>query len=171
LTELGPENGTLTVHTKRTGAIAKAGHDLALEVTRWEATFDEGAMTLVADSRSLHVRHGRGGITPLGDDEKASIRQSIDDEVLKGTAIMFRSTSVDSDGERMVVHGELELSGHTRPIDFELRLDADGRLTGSATLKQTDWRMKPFTTLFGTLKVADHVEVEIDATLPRSTDG
>jgi polyisoprenoid-binding protein YceI len=65
------------------------------------------------------------------------------------------------------VHGELELSGHTRPVDFELRLGEDGRLTGSATIKQTDWRMKPFTTLFGTLKVADAVEVEIDATLPK----
>jgi hypothetical protein len=166
LTELGPENGTLTVHTKRSGAIAKAGHDLELEVTRWEAEFDEASMTLVADSRSLHVRHGHGGITPLGDEEKAAIRQSIDDEVLKGTAIMFRSTRVDADGDRLVVHGELELSGHTRPIDFELRLDG-GRLTGRATIKQTDWRMKPFTTLFGTLKVADAVEVEIDATLPK----
>jgi YceI-like domain len=166
LTELGPENGTLTVHTKRTGAIARAGHDLELEVTRWEATFEPAAMTLAADSRSLHVRHGRGGITPLGDEEKAAIRQSIDDEVLKGTAIMFRSTRVDTDGDRLIVHGELELSGHSRPVDFELRLD-DGRLTGRATIKQTDWRMKPFTTLFGTLKVADAVEVEIDATLPK----
>ena len=43
---------------------------------------------------------------------------------------------------------------------------ADGRLTGTATVKQTDWGMKPYTALFGTLKVADEVEVAIDAGLP-----
>ena len=32
-----------------------------------------------------------------------------------------------------------------------------------AAVKQTDWRIKPYSALFGTLKVADVVEVAIDA--------
>jgi len=47
-------------------------------------------------------------------------------------------------------------------------VDGD-HLTGSAQVKQTDWRMKPYSALFGTLKVADVVEVSIDATLPKGS--
>jgi hypothetical protein len=64
------------------------------------------------------------------------------------------------------VHGELELAGRRHPIDFALLAGDDGRLTGSAMVKQTDWGIKPFSALFGTLKVADVVEVAIDARVP-----
>jgi hypothetical protein len=164
---LGPENGTLTVRTGKGGAAAKAGHNLVLEVTRWEATLDDAAAELTADARSLRVRSGSGGISPLGDEEKAGIAQTIDEEVLKGTAIVFRSTSVRRDGDHYEVAGELELSGKRQPLGFSLDVAA-GHVTGSARVKQTDWGMKPYSALFGTLKVADEVEIAIDA---RSQDG
>jgi hypothetical protein len=157
----GPENATLTVRTKRTGAAAKAGHDLLFEVTSWSATLDQDAdpaLTLTADSGSLRVLEGSGGIQALGDDDKAGIEQTIEEEVLMGTPIEFRSTAVD--GERL--EGELELAGQRHPISFELAGDEDGRLTGSATLKQSDWGMKPYSALFGTLKVVDEVEVAFE---------
>jgi len=160
----GPENATLTVRTKRQGAASKAGHDLLIEVTSWSATLDEQAITLTADSSSLRVLEGTGGMVALGDDDKAGIAQTIDDEILKGTPIEFRSTSVEPG--LGTVTGELELAGRSRPITFELATAEDGRLTGTAIVKQTDWGMKPYTALFGTLKVADEVMVEIDARLP-----
>ena len=157
----GPENSTLTVKTKRTGAASKAGHDLLLEVTSWSAKLDQDAdpaLTLTADSGSLRVLEGSGGIQALGDDDKAGIEQTIEEEVLMGTPIEFRSTAVD--GRRL--EGELELAGQRHPISFELAGDEDGRLTGSATFKQSDWGMKPYSALFGTLKVADEVEVAFE---------
>jgi hypothetical protein len=160
---LGPQDGTLLVHTGKGGAAAKAGHELTIEVTRWRGTIDAGAMTLSADPRSLRVLTGTGGMSPLGDEEKQGITQTIDEEVLKGRAIEFRSTRVEQRGSRLEVSGELELATLKRPIDFALNLDDEGRLTGSAFVKQTDWKMKPFSALFGTLKVADVVEVSIDA--------
>jgi len=39
---LGPHNATLEVRTGRTGPAAKAGHDLVLHVTSWEATLEVG---------------------------------------------------------------------------------------------------------------------------------
>src|SRR4051794_37252269 len=137
-----------------------------MEVTRWQATLEAGestAMALTADARSLRVVKGTGGISPLGDEEKAGIAQTIDEDVLKGGTIAFRSTRVDADGDRLDVHGELDLLGVTRPIGFALGVADDGRLTGSAQVKQSDWGIKPFSALFGTLKVADVVEVTIDA--------
>jgi polyisoprenoid-binding protein YceI len=165
----------LSVKTKRTGAAAKAGHDLTIHVTAWEATLevgDEPAQTVVialdADAGSLRVREGTGGLQALGEDDKASIHKSIDDDVLRRQDIAFRSTEAQfhADGQRIAVQGELTLVGKTRPVAFELEIDPDGKLSGTAAIKQSDWGIKPYSTLFGALKVADQVELELQASLP-----
>jgi polyisoprenoid-binding protein YceI len=171
---LGPDDGTLSIHTGRTGAAAKAGHDLVIEVTAWEGTLRVGedpadaSVELEADATSLHVREGSGGLQSLGDDDKANIRTTIDDDVLEGRAIAFRSTAVTGADGQLTVEGELTLAGTTRPLAFDLAVDDDGRLSGAAVVKQTDWGMKPYSTLFGALRVADEVRVEVDAALPQS---
>jgi polyisoprenoid-binding protein YceI len=161
----GPDNARLTIKTGRKGAAAKAGHDLLIEVGSWEATLDpeaQPALTLTADSRSFRVLEGTGGVKGLDDDDKANIAKTIDDEVLKGCAIEFRSSQVDqrADGS-LSVSGELELGGRRRPVAFELA-DQDGRLAGGATVNQTDFGIKPYTALFGALKVADEVRIAVE---------
>ena len=160
------------MRTGRTGAAAKAGHDLLLHVTAWQATLEVGddpaqtSIALDADASSLRVVEGTGGMQALGDDDKANIQETIDEEVLKRQDIAFRSTAVrNGDGGRLGVEGELTLAGATRPIAFELTVGADGALSGSAVIKQTDWGITPYSTLFGALKVADAVEVAIEARL------
>ena len=167
---LGPRNGTLSVRTGRAGAAAKAGHDLLLHVTAWEATLELGErleLALDVDATSLRVREGTGGMVELGDEDHANIEQTIDEEVLKRLEIQFRSTSTSAaDGGRLGIEGELTLAGATRPLAFDLSLDGDGRLAGGAVLKQSDWGITPYSALFGALQVADELEVSIDATLP-----
>jgi polyisoprenoid-binding protein YceI len=163
---LGPHNGTLSVRTERTGAAAKAGHNLLIEVTAWEATLtvgDETSIELTADPASLRVREGTGGMQALGDDDRASIEQTIDDDVLKQKAISFRSTRVDTGagGSGLSVQGELTLFGAGRPLAFDLAIGDRGSLTGVAVVKQTDWGIKPYSGLFGALKVVDEVEVSV----------
>ncbi len=165
---LGPDDGTLSVRTGRTGTVAKAGHDLLLHVTAWSATLDLGdapALTLDANAASLRVREGTGGMKALDDDDLANIEQTIDDEVLLRRDIRFRSTAVERDGDALAVRGDLTLVSNTRPIAFDLTL-AGGRVKGTAVVKQTEWGMKPYSALFGALKVADEVRVEVDALLP-----
>ena len=171
---LGPENGTLTVRTGKAGAASKAGHNLRMEVTDWSATLDLGespALALTADSRSLRVVEATGGAMPVGDEEKAAIAQTIDEEVLEGTPIEFRSTGVAVDGERIQVDGQLNLFGSERPVAFALHLAEDGHLEGAARIKHSDWGVKPYSALFGTLKVADEVEVSVDAMTRSQNDG
>jgi YceI-like domain len=165
---LGPEDGILSVRTSRTGAVAKAGHDLHIHVTEWSATLDTDApsLTLDADATSLRVREGSGGMKPLDEDDLENIETTIDDEVLLRRDISFRSTRIDATDGGLRVQGDLTVVGETRPIAFDLAVG--DRITGVAVVKQTEWGMKPYTALFGALKVADEVRVEIDAKLPQS---
>jgi polyisoprenoid-binding protein YceI len=171
---LGPENGTLSVRTARSGAAARAGHDLMIEVGTWEGTLQlaqdpaASSVTLTADAGSMRVLDGTGGMTKLDEGDKTGITKTIDEDILKGTAIAFQSSAVraNADGQSFEVDGELELRGRRAPVSFALTLDDGGNLTGSATIKQTDWRIKPYSALFGTLKVADEVQIVVDAQVP-----
>ncbi|MGH2916330.1 MAG: YceI family protein [Steroidobacteraceae bacterium] len=170
--ELGPQDGSLSVNTARAGAASKAGHDLRIRVERWGATVQlaadraQSTLQLTADSSSLQVLEGTGGIKSLTDDDRRGIAQTITKEVLKGTEISFRSTAVrpDADGQYRVT-GDLQLAGGVSLVAFDLAIGDDGEVTGSAAVKQTDWGIKPYSALFGTLKVADEVRVSIDARL------
>jgi hypothetical protein len=162
---LGPDNATLSVHTRRGGAAAKAGHDLELHVARWEATLDldAGSAELTADGSSLRVEKGTGGMMELGDEDKENIHKTIDDEVLEKRNITFRSTRVEAAGDdHWRVDGDLTLAGGTQPISFDLSA-RDGAVQATATVTQTRWGMKPFSALFGTLKVLDEVEVRLQS--------
>ncbi len=172
--KLGPDNATLQVKTGREGKAASAGHDLVLDVTSWEATLDVGedpaqtSLELSADATSLRVREGSGGAKPLSDDDTSDIEKSIDDEVLKEEAIEFHSTEVEAsdDGDRLSVRGDLTMVGQSNPVDFELSVGSDGQLSGSASLKQSDWEIEQYSVMFGALKVADEVEVVVEGGLP-----
>ncbi len=170
---LGPDNATLLVRTERTGAAAKAGHDLVIHVTSWEAALEVGedpaktSIELTADATSLRVHEGTGGMQALGDDDLANIHKTIDDDVLKRRDIKFRSTGARSapEGSTLSVNGDLTLAGKSQPIEFDLAIGDDGALSASAVVKQTAWGIKPYSALFGTLKVEDDVEVVLDGHL------
>jgi polyisoprenoid-binding protein YceI len=165
--KLGPDNASLRVKVSREGVAAKMGHDLVLEVMRWEATVDMAGPTieLTADPRSLEVRDATGGVAPLTDRDRAEIRKNIDRNVLRSEPIAFRSTGARLSGERLLVEGKLTLAGRTAPVSAQLDV-ADGRVTGSIPLTQSAWGIKPYRGLMGALRVRDDVEVVIDARLP-----
>jgi len=168
---LGPDNATLAVRTARAGAAAKAGHDLLIHVTAWEATLvvaddpDASSMELTADAASLRVQEGTGGMQALGDEDLASIHQTIDEEVLRRQEISFRSTGVEADGDRLHARGDLTIVGNTQPTEFDLVSGDGGELSGSAVVTQTAFGMNPYSALFGALKVKDEVEVMLEGHL------
>ena len=153
------------MQTRRGGAAAKAGHDLDIEVTAWEATLEIGEdpsatrTELTADATSLRVRAGTGGMQALGDDDKDSIHQTIDDEVLKRQDIVFRSTRVQDTAAGLRMEGDLTLAGATQPITFDVTVGDDGALRATAVVTQSRWGMKPYSAMWGALKVLDDVEV------------
>ncbi len=172
--EFGPDTEHLVVKTYREGLAAKAGHDLIIDVRQWEATLEVGedlsqsSLQLHADARSLYPREGLRGIKPLTDKDRAEIRKNIDEKVLGGEPISFRSSAVEAaDGDgRLSVRGELTIHGQSRPASFELSVGPDGHVTGTAPLVQSEWGIKPYRGLMGALKVRDSLEVVFEGILP-----
>jgi polyisoprenoid-binding protein YceI len=171
---VGPDNAAVEIRTYREGVAAKVGHDLIIEVAEWEATLvladdpAQSTLALTADPRSLHVREGLRGLKPLSDKDRDEIRKNIDQKVLGGHPIAFRSSRLElaDDGRRLSVHGELTMAAATRPISAELDVAPDGRVTGTVALTQSEWGIKPYRGMMGALKVRDSVEVVLDARLP-----
>jgi hypothetical protein len=171
--ELGPDTANLVVKTYREGLAAKAGHDLIIDVQQWGATLEVGedlshlSLELLADSRSLYPREGLRGVKPLTDKDRDEVRKNIDEKVLGGEPISFRSSAVEAaGGGRLSVRGELTVRGRSRPAGFELTVGADGHVTGTARLVQSEWGIKPYRGLMGALRVRDSVEVVFDGVLP-----
>jgi len=171
--ELGPDSGGLEVKTYREGMAAKAGHDLSFDVRQWQATLEVGedvaqsSLELSADSHSLYPREGVGGVKALTDKDRDEIVKNIDDKVLGGEPISFRSSAVEAaDGGGLSVSGELTMNGQSGPATFELSEGSDGHVTGHASLVQSEWGIKPYKGLMGALKVRDSLEVVFEGTLP-----
>lgn len=166
--KLGPDNANLHVKTGRGGAAAKAGHDLTIDVTSWDATLtvgDSSSLELNADATSLEVVKGEGGLQALGDDDKVDIKKTIDKDILKKQGIEFRSSDVTTTDSGLKINGDLTVAGTSRPISFVVNVPDDVTLQASTTIAQTDWGIKPYSGLFGALKVNDDVEVVVDGKL------
>jgi hypothetical protein len=163
--ELGPDDGSLRVRTYREGVAARVGHDLVLEATRWTATVDGDAIGLRVDPASLAVREALHGAKPLSDGDRRDIARNIE-RTLGSEPITFTSTEVRAAPDALEVSGTLTIAGTARPMAPHLDRDADGRVSGTITLRQSDWGIKPYRGLMGALKVRDEVEVAIEARLP-----
>lgn len=169
--EIGPGTGALTVHTRRGGFGAAAGHDLVIEVTRWSGTvrIDAGSIEastveVVVDATSLEVREGNGAV-PLLAVNKSEIARTIK-KVLRTREhpeIRFRSTGVAEAADGFTVSGDLTVVGVDRPV--ELAVQPEGTVT--ATVVQSAFGIKPYSAMFGALKVLDAVEVRAEVHLAR----
>ena len=160
------------MRTYREGVAQRVGHDLIIDVGEWEATAEVGAdgtlsaVRFEADPRSLQVREGLRGLKPLTDRDRGDIRKTIDEKILGGRPIVFRSTAVEPADGGLAVRGELELAGTTRPTSFDLTAAADGRVHGTLPVTQSEWGIKPYRGMMGALKVRDTIEVVLDVRIP-----
>ena len=167
------QNGHLTLRTFREGMASMVGHDLVIDVTRWQGTLTVPAaggapsLTLTIDMGSFEVREGLHGIKPLTDGDRQEIKGSIA-ETLKTREhqqASYRSRAVAVQGEQATVDGELTLAGATQPLQIAVQADGARTLTGKAVVQQTLWGIKPYKAFLGALKVRDTVEIEATITL------
>jgi polyisoprenoid-binding protein YceI len=173
--QLGPESGRLTLRTYRSGLAAQAGHDLTIDVTRWSGELDEpapgtpGALDATIDLNSLAIREGRGGVKPLSDRDRRDItgqaRKQLDTGHYPQASYAATGFTPDDAGGG-VIDGTLTLHGQSRPLRLEVSKTGDGQYRATATVVQSQFGIKPYSGMFGALKLRDDVDIEVTVTLP-----
>jgi polyisoprenoid-binding protein YceI len=152
-----------------------------LEITQWSARVtvpaaeDGGiaATTLSAelDLGSLAIREGTGGAKPLSDRDRRDIQGQARKILGDGAKASFASTRVipassGSASANGAIEGTLTLRGTSRPLRLQVTSPAPGSYRGSATIRQTDFGITPYSGFFGALKLKNEVTVEFEVTIP-----
>jgi len=139
------------------------GHNLTLAVNSWEATVEGGdspSIKLTADPSSVAVESGEGGAKPLGDKDKADIKQGMDKKVLGSSQITFTSSEVTDSQAK----GDLSIAGGSSQVTVPISVSGD-KISGSIQLSQKDFGIKQYSAMMGALKVTDQVTVEFEGSL------
>lgn len=171
---LNQDDGELRILTGVAGPAAKMGHRLTIAMQSWQATVawadDEPAgAELVVDVDSLQVLNGEGGVTPLSGPEKVVVRanalKSLD--VKKHPMITFRADTIVKTDTGYQLDGPLQIHGKTRNQVVELAVDDTTDawvLSAQVPVTQTEFGVKPYSLLMGSMKVADEVTISFTAT-------
>jgi len=164
---IDPAKSTMTVRVYKSGVFSAFGHDHEIAAPIARGSVDEKArrVELRVNSAALKVQDPNAS-----EKDRAEIQKTMQTEVLEAERypeIAFHSTAVDPAGEgAWTVHGELTLHGQTRPVAVQVR-ESNGRFTGSARVKQSDFGIQPVKVAGGTVKVKDEVRIEFDLNLQR----
>lgn len=148
------------IFTFKEGALSALAHDLKIAVTKLQLEATEVAVTASFEASSLRVvcprKEGRDNPGALPTLLYGEIEKNIAKDVLeagKFPLVRFQSTRITP----TEVIGQLTLHGVTREI--RCTRAADGRV--EARLDQRDFGIKPYSAMFGTLKVKPEVVVSV----------
>jgi polyisoprenoid-binding protein YceI len=159
------QKSTLTIHVGKAGVFSGLGHEHEVSGPIHSGTADTGSRPAVevhVDARELRV---------VGKDEPEKDRAEVQKTMLGPEVldsehhqeIVFKSTRAEPTGPgRWTLHGTLTLRGQTRPVMVQVTL-RDGRYTGAATVKQTEFGIKPPGK--AGVRAKDEVRVEFDVRL------
>ena len=160
------KSSTLTVHVGKAGALSAFGHDHTISAPIASGTADTEAhkVELRVNAALLKVRDSGRSEKDRAEVEKTMLGPDVLD-VERYHEIAFRSISVQAAGEGgWTVRGELTLHGQTKPVTVGVK-EHSGRYTGSATIKQTEFGMKPVKAAGGAVRTKDEVRIEFDIKL------
>jgi len=160
--ELGPGSGRVFIKTGRAGLAARAGHDLTIEITKWSGQASPESVTAEFDLGSLAVREGTGGAKPLTDWDRREIESTARKILGSDTTASFVSSRIIPSSSGGAVEGRVTLHGRSQPVRLQVVNPAPDRYRGSATVRQSDFGITPYSGFFGALKLRDEVAVEFE---------
>jgi polyisoprenoid-binding protein YceI len=170
---LDGSDGDVLIRTGVAGPAAVMGHRLTLAMRHWRATTtwdgDEPvAAELIVEAGSLEVIRGEGGITPLTGPEKILVRgnalKSLDAKHYP--RIMFAANDIERTADGYRLTGTLTIHDTSRSQVVDLRVEDQGGnwwLSSETAVRQSDFGIKPYSQLLGSLRVADDVTVAFAA--------
>ncbi len=159
------QKSTLTIHVGKAGAFSSLGHEHEVRAPIHSGTADTGSHPAV----EIHVNAGELRVIDVdaSETERAEVEKTmLGPEVLDSEGhpeIVFKSTNAESLGQgRWVVQGNLTLRGQTHPVRVQVTLK-DGHYTGEATVKQTEYGIRPPGK--AGVRAKDEVRIEFDVRL------
>jgi len=152
----------ITMHVYKAGLFSGLAHDHEIEAPiEWGEVND-------SESPAVEVRVSSSNLRVLDPEASEGTRAKIQ-STMQGAEVLdvgrfpqihFQSTAVEPNGtDHWVVHGNLDLHGHTHPVSVDVTLK-DRLYRGTAVLKQTQFGITPVRIAGGTVKVKDEVKLE-----------
>jgi polyisoprenoid-binding protein YceI len=161
------QKSKLTVRVYKSGLFSAFAHDheIAAPILSGSAEIsDHASVKLEVDARALQVVDPDTSEKDRSEIQKTMLGSDVLDSE-RFHEIVFQSTAVEQNGtQRWVVHGNLTLHGQSQPVTVDVLREA-GHYTGHATIKQTNFGIKPVRIAGGTVKVKDEVRIEFDVQL------
>jgi polyisoprenoid-binding protein YceI len=159
------QKSTLTIHIGKTGVFSGLGHEHEVRAPIHSGAAETGlhpAVEIHVDARELRVID-----KDASEKDRAEVQKTmLGPEVLDSEShqeIVFKSTDAESAGQgQWTLRGNLTLRGQTRRVTIQVTLK-DGRYTGEATVKQTDFGIKPPGK--AGVRAKDEVRIEFDVWL------
>jgi polyisoprenoid-binding protein YceI len=155
-----PQSSTLSIYG------SSSLHDWEIKVTQIDGELEiDDSKVISSLIVQIPVRSLKSGKRAM--DNKTYI--SIDDK--KNPNIIFQLTESSSikitdKNVEVTLTGNLTLAGETKKISFkstgEITESGDFRLKGSIPIKMTDFKIKPPTAVFGTMKTGNDVILKFD---------
>ena len=160
---IDPGRSALTVKVFSSGLLSALGDDHVIRapITSGSVEDSPAKVELAVDARRMTVLDPH-----LAPSKRAEVQEKMLGadvlNVARFAEIRFKSTAVKALAEgRWRVEGVLSLLGHSEPVSFDVAL-ANGRFSGSATVSQRAFGIKPISIAAGTEKVKNEVTVEFE---------
>lgn len=170
---ISPADGELLLHTGVAGRAARMGHRLTIAMTRWRATVrwaDSRPVSaeLAVETDSFEVLRGDGGVKGLSGTEKTLVRSN----ALKSLTasrfpqIRYIADAIEKADDGYHLTGALHIRGESRDHVIDVRTEDLGdswRISVDSTIRQSDYGIKPYSLLMGSIQVADEVSLTFSA--------
>ena len=159
------EKSTLTIHVGKTGVFSGFGHEHQVRAPIRSGKVDTGPHPEV----ELRVNAAELRVVDSGESDKdrAEVQNTmLGPEVLDSEhdrEIVFKSMDAQASGpDQWTLRGNLSLRAQTHPVTARVRLK-DGHYTGEATMKLTDFGIKP--PGVAGVRAKDEIRIEFDVLL------
>jgi polyisoprenoid-binding protein YceI len=149
------------------------GHRLTIAMKRWQAAVhwdnaEPVAVELSIEVDSFEVLRGEGGVKALSGPERALVKSNALKSLRANRYPQIRfeadRISLTEDGYRL--NGTLQIRGRSRQHVIDLRTEDLGdswRISTESTVRQSDYGIKPYSMLLGSMQVTDKVTVVFTA--------
>ena len=161
-------DAAIYIYTFKEGLLSKLAHDLRLSVTRFEISARGTEVSAHFAPGSLQIdgvmKDGKLLRQQPGESDRRKIRDNILQDVLRTAEyghVRFEGRANSREPPFTLV-GDLTMCGATRPLQLLLTVRGT-HLVGELELAPSQWGIKPFRALGGTLKVQDRIRIAVHA--------